>query len=168
MYTKPSAADMIDGVLASLRNDVMPELTSQKAVVAVVMMQTLLEGVKQRIPVEQQIMAAEHNQMVGLYGQMASTIGAAPGAEADRIRERATTLGAIEALPVLPNYDDLQTAYRELSQGLVETLEDLDVLIQEGNADAETALLQMRTYLGPRVVADFTTYFVGAGMAGRG
>lgn len=168
MYTKPGAADMIDGVLASLRNDIMPELTTQKAIVAVVMMQTLLEGVKQRIPVEQQIMAAEHNQMVALYGQMASTIGAAPGPEADRIRERATTLGAIEALPTLPNYDDLQAAYRELSEGLVATLEDLDVLIQQGSPGAEEALQQMRGYLGPRVVADFTTYFVGAGMAGRG
>lgn len=168
MYTSPSIADVIDGVIASLNRDVIPELQSQKAVVAVIMMQTLLEGVKQRVPVEQQTMAAEHNQMTAVFRQMAQTIDGAAGPEADRVRERATTFGAYADLPQLPAFDDLTRAYRELSQGLVDSLEDLDVLIRNGNEEAETALQQMRTYLGPRTVADFTTYFVGAGMAGRG
>jgi len=99
---------------------------------------------------------------------MAQTIGGAAGPEADRIRGRAATLGSYADLPQLPAFDDLTRAYRELSQGLVDSLEDLDVLIRNGNEDAEAALQQMRTYLGPRTIADFTTYFVGAGMAGRG
>lgn len=168
MYTRPRAADMIDGVLSTLLRDVMPELTSQKAVVAVIMAQALLENVKQRIPVEQQLMAAEHNQMIELYGRMASTIGAASGQEAERIRERGRTLGTREPVATIPAYTDLQDSYRELSAGLVETLRDLDPLIVAGNADAEAALQDMRGYLGPRTIAEFTTYFVGAGMAGRG
>lgn len=168
MYTKPSAADMIDGVLSTLMRDVMPELTSQKAVVAVVMAQALLENVKQRIPVEQQLMAAEHNQMIELFGRMAETAGAGDTAAAARIRGRGETLGQRDPLPALPAYGDLQDSYRELSQGLVETLIDLDTLITGGSEAAEAALQDMRGYLGPRTIAEFTTYFVGAGMAGRG
>ena len=168
MYTSPSIAEVIDGVIASLNRDVIPELQSQKAVVAVIMMQTLLEGVKQRVPIEQQTMAAEHNQMTALFRQMAETIGDAPGPEAARIRQRASTFGSYADLPQLPAFDALTGAYRDLSQGLVETLEDIDHLIRNGNDDAETALQQMRAYLGPRTIADFTTYVVGAGMAGRG
>ncbi len=168
MYTTPSVADMIDGVIASLMRDVMPELTSQKAVVALVMAKSLLEGIKQRVPLEQQLMASEHNQMTALYRQMARIVDSFPGDAAERIRERAATLGALADLPVIPNFDDLTAAYRTLSQGLVETLEDLDALIRGGSAEAEEALQEMRTYLGPRTISEFTTYFVGAGMAGRG
>jgi soluble cytochrome b562 len=159
---------MIDGVIASLNRDIMPELTSQKAVVAVIMMQTLLEGVKQRIPVELQLMASEYNQMVALYRQMAATIGDSAGPAADRMRKRAVTLGARAEIPVVPAYDEMLTTYREFSEGLVETLDDLDALIQAGNARAEAALQEMRTYLGTRSVSELTTYLVGAGMAGRG
>jgi hypothetical protein len=168
MYTKPSAGDMIDGVLSTLMRDVLPELTSQKAVVAVVMAQALLENVKQRIPVEQQIMAAEHNQMVELFGRMAATAGGGDSPEAARIRDRGATLGQRQPVAAIPAYAELQDSYRELSDGLVDTLRDLDVLITAGSAAAEAALQDMRAYLGPRTVADFTTYFVGAGMAGRG
>ena len=168
MYTTPSVADIVDGVIASLMRDVMPELTSQKAVVALVMAQSLLEGIKQRVPIEQQLMASEHNQMTALYRQMARTVDSVRGEAADRIRQRAASLGALADLPVVPNFDDLSTAYRALSQGLVETLEELDALIRSGSAEAEAALQEMRTYLGPRTIAEFTTYFVGAGMAGRG
>ncbi len=168
MYTRPGVGDLIDGVIASLMRDVMPELTSQKAVVALVMAQSLLEGVKQRVPIEQQLMASEHNQMTALYREMAATLASAPGEAAERVRQRSAELGARADLPVMPAYDDLAAAYRELSQGLVDTLEDLDRLIRDGSQEAETALTQMRTYLGPRTIAEFTTYFVGAGMAGRG
>ena len=168
MFTKPSPADMIDGVIASLNRDIMPELTSQKAVVAVIMMQTLLEGVKQRIPVELQLMATEHNQMVALCRQMAATIGDSAGPAADRMRKRAATLGARAELPPVPAYEELMATYREFSEGLIETLDDLDTLIQAGNARAEAALQELRTYLGTRSVSELTTYMVGAGMAGRG
>ena len=168
MFTKPSPADMIDGVIASLNRDIMPELTSQKAVVAVIMMQTLLEGVKQRIPVELQLMATEHNQMVALCRQMAVTIGDSAGPAADRMRKRAATLGARAELPPVPAYEELMATYREFSEGLIETLDDLDTLIQAGNARAEAALQELRTYLGTRSVSELTTYMVGAGMAGRG
>jgi hypothetical protein len=168
MFTKPSPADMIDGVIASLNRDIIPELTSQKAVVAVIMMQALLEGVKQRIPVEVQLMAAEYNQMGALYRQMGSTIGDSADPAAERIRQRATTLGARAEMPAVPAYDDLLATYREFSEGLIATIDDLDALIVAGNARAEATLQELRGYLGNRTVSEFTTYLVGAGMAGRG
>lgn len=168
MFTSPSVAEIIDGVIVALNKDVMPQLQSQKAVVSLVMAQALLEQVKQRVPLEQQIMAAEHNQMTALYRQMAQTLSGAQGTAAERIRARAAELGAREDLPALPAFDDLARAYRELSAGLVATLEDLDALIQAGEPGGEEALTQMRGYIGPRTIADFTTYIVGAGMAGRG
>lgn len=168
MYTRPSPGDIIDGVIASLNRDIMPELTSQKAVVAVIMMQTLLEGVKQRVPVEVQLMAAEYNEMAALYRQMGATIAGSSGPAAEHIRNRAATLGARAELPTVPVYGELLAGYREFSEGLIATLDDLDVLIRSGDARGEAALQELRAYLGTRMASEFTTYVSGAGMAGRG
>ena len=133
---------MIDGVIASLMRDVMPELTSQKAVVALVMAQSLLESVKQRVPIEQQLMASEHNQMTALYRQMARTVDSVSGAAAEPIAARTRRNPRRHSLtyPCIPNFDDLAPPTGTLSQGLVETLEDLDALIRDGSNEAEEAL----------------------------
>ncbi len=168
MYTVPSPGDLIESVMISLMKDVMPELQSQKAQVAVMMMQAILQSTRQAIPVYQQIMAQEHNQMTATFRDMADAIGKSAGPEADRIRGRAKELGGRPDMPALPAYDELASSYRELSTALVDTLSDLDVLIREGNSAAEEALGRMRQHLGPRAMRDFTTYVVGVGMAGRG
>jgi hypothetical protein len=167
MLTRPSACDLIEAVVVSLSNDVLPSVNSEKAQVVVVMMQAVLQTVMQRIPVEQQIMAAEQNQMTALFRDMAGLLGSAAGPEADRIRQRGNDLGSRPDLQV-PAYEDNAGGYRLLSQGLVEALEDLDALIRGGNKDAEAALPRMREYLGPRVATEFATNVAGAGMAGRG
>ncbi len=167
MLTKPSAADLVEAVIISLSNDVLPNLTSEKAQVAVVMMQGILQTVIQRIPVEQQIMAAEQRQMTAVFRDMAALIGPATGPEADRIRERGRDFGSRPDLSITP-YEENAGGYRTLGQGLVDTLDDLDVLIRSGNKDAEAALLRMREYLGPRVATEFATNVAGVGMAGRG
>jgi hypothetical protein len=167
MLTKPSASDLVEAVIVSLSNDVLPNLTSEKAQVVVVMMQGILQTVIQRIPVEQQIMAAEQSQMTAAFRDMAGLIGAASSPEADRIRQRGRDLGSCPDLQIAP-YEENAGGYRTLSQGLVDTLADLDALIRGDNKEAEAALIRMREYLGPRVATEFVTNVAGVGMAGRG
>ncbi len=168
MFTKPSAGDMLEGVVIALQKDVLPELGSQKAQVVVVMAQAILESVRQRIPVELQIMAMEHNEMTATLRDIAGILGESAGPEADRVRERAKTLGSRDDIAPIPAMDEVTAAYFELSSAVRDSLNDLDVLIREGNTAAEEALTRLRAHLGPRVVRDFTTHVVGAGMAGRG
>ncbi|HEX6032426.1 MAG TPA: hypothetical protein VFY90_13420 [Tepidiformaceae bacterium] len=168
MYSRPSIDDVLDAVSVSLMNDVMPNVTSEKAQTAVVMMQALLQQAKQVVHVEQQLMAAEHNEMTAALRNVGAIIGESAGAEADRIRGRAQQLGSIPDLAPLPAWEELSSAYQDLSQALVDTIDDLDGLIRVGNPVGEQALLRLREHLGPRTAREFGTYTVGAGMAGRG
>ena len=168
MLSKPTSSDLIEGVIMSLQNDILPDVGSERGQVLVVMMQGVLQNVRQRIEVEQQYMAEEHNQVVALFRKVAQTLGETPGADADRIRQRAATLGARPSMPELPAFADLNSAYRDVSEGLVETVRDLDALIRSGNPAAELALTAVRAYLGERSVREFAVTVVGAGMVGRG
>jgi hypothetical protein len=168
MYVTGGPDDLLEGVIIALQNDILPELTSQRAQVAAVMMQAVLQQVRQTIPAEQQIMALEHNEIAATYRDMAAILGTTAGPEADRIRALATTLGAHADIPVPLPYNDIRATYNEMSHGLVDTVRDLDVLIREGSGAAEDALLRMRVTMGARIARDFSTMFLGAGMAGRG
>lgn len=168
MYTKPNPGDLIDAVLISVDRDILPELQSQKAQVACVMMAQVLQSVRTAIPVFQQIMTQEHNEMTAVLRDVGGIVGETSGPEADRIRQRSQALGVREDIPVPMPYDELAGAYRELSEALVETLNDLDVLIRGGNAAAEQAVLRIREHLGPRTMREVGTYVAGVGMAGRG
>ncbi len=168
MLTKPTSSDMIEGVMIALAKDVLPDLTSERAQVVVVMAQGVLQAVRQRIEVEQQAMAAEHNDMTALFREMAAALGETPGAEADRMRARARDLGARADLPEVPSFATINTSYRELSLGLVDSMRDLDSLIRAGNPGAGKALTKARAYLGKRMAGDFATNVAGVGMAGRG
>lgn len=167
MLTKPSASELVAAVITSLSSDVLPDLQSEKAQVVVVMMQSVLQTVIQRIPVEQQMMADEHNQMTAVFREMAELVGPVEGPEGERLRQRARDLGQRPDLR-MPSFEETTSAYHDLSQALVESLDDLDALIRAGSNGAEAALLRMRQYLGPRVAAEFATNVAGAGMAGRG
>jgi hypothetical protein len=168
MYTTPSIADMVEGIIVSLNADILPELQSQKAQTCAIMMQTLLQCIAQLAPVQQQLMAAEHNEMAATLRDVAAIVGESSGAEAERIRQRAQTLGARPDTAPIPSYDEIATDHRELSQGLIETLDDLDGLIRGGNSTGEAALTRLRQHLGPRTVQEYGTFVVGQGMAGRG
>ncbi|MBI5948299.1 MAG: hypothetical protein HY875_09185 [Chloroflexi bacterium] len=168
MLTKPTSSDMIEGVMTALAKDVLPELTSERAQVVVIMAQGVLQAVRQRIEVEQQAMAAEHNDMTALFREMAAALGETPGAEADRMRARARELGGQDDMPQVPSFATINGSYRELSQGLVDSMPDLDALIRAGNPGAEKALAKAREYMGKRVAGDFATNVAGVGMAGRG
>ncbi len=149
MYSRPSIDDVLDAVSVSLMNDVMPNLTSEKAQTAVVMMQGLLQQAKQVVHVEQQLMAAEHNEMTATLRDVGAIVGESAGAEADRIRNRAQELGNLPDIAPLPAWEDLNSAYLTLSKALVDTLHDLDALVGAGNPAGEKALLRLREHLGP-------------------
>jgi len=168
MYTTPSIQDMVEGIVVSLNADILPELQSQKAQTCAIMMQTLLQCIAQLAPVQQQLMAAEHNEMTATLRDVAAIVGESGGPEAERIRERAQTLGARPDTAPIPSYDEIATDHRELSQGLIETLDDLDGLIRGGNSTGEAALARLRQHLGPRTMQEYGTFVVGQGMAGRG
>ena len=168
MLTTPSIAEVIDGIQISLVRDIMPEVKSQNAQTCVVMIQALLQTIAQRVPVEQQLMAAELNEMAATLREVASLIGSSSGGAAESIRGRAKTLGGREDVPPIPSFDDVNAAHRELSQGIVDTLADVDVLLRAGNREAEGALARLRQHIAPRTLQEFGVYTIGAGMAGRG
>lgn len=168
MWTTPSTNDLIESILISLNNDVAPDVRSDRAKTSLGMIQALLTCIAQRTPVEQQLMAAEHNQMTATIRDVAALTASASGPAAARIQERARTLGAMPDLAPIPAWEDIWTSHRELSSGLVSTLDDLDELLRGGDEAAERALGRLREHLGPRTAIEFATYVAGAGMVGRG
>ncbi|MEP7214750.1 MAG: hypothetical protein ABI782_00770 [Anaerolineaceae bacterium] len=168
MLTTPSIAEVIDGIQISLARDIMPEVKSANAQTCVVMIQALLQTIAQRVPVEQQLMAAEMNEMTATLREVAGLVGSSRGSAAASIRSRAKTLGGRDDVPPVPSYDEVNAAHRELSQAIVDTLADVDVLLRAGNKKAEGALARLRQHIAPRTLQEFGVYTIGAGMAGRG
>jgi hypothetical protein len=168
MWTSPSTTELIEGILISLNKDILPELQSQKAQTSAVMIQVLLQSIAQKAPVEQQMMAREHNDMTATLRDIATIMGDSPRPAAERIRQRAKDLGQRPDMAEIPSYETISTDHFELSTSLVRTLDDLDELIRGGDETAQKALLRLRAHLGPRTMQEFGTYIVGAGMAGRG
>jgi hypothetical protein len=168
MLSRPTTAELIDGIQTALINDLIPELQSDRARTIAVMVQTMLQCIVQKTPLELQLMAAEHNDMARTLRDIGEIVGESEGAAADRIRRRAQDLGGRAEFAPLPAYEAIFDGHRDLSQGLVDTLDDLDELIRDGKPAAETALQRLRQHLGPRTAQEFGVYVVGAGMAGRG
>jgi ElaB/YqjD/DUF883 family membrane-anchored ribosome-binding protein len=168
MYTNPTPSDLLEGVIVALQSDVLPNVTTQKAAVSVVMMQSIIQQVRQMIPGYLQTLAREHNEMTETLRDMAALLGETPGPEAARVRERASAALSREPFATLPAQEEVMAAHRSLSQDLVACVRDLDIVIREGNASGEDALQRMRAHLGARLMNDFATMTVGAGMAGRG
>lgn len=168
MYSIPSIADVIEGITASLSKDIMPEVHSQNAQVAVVMIQAMLQTLVQRYPVEQQLMAAEHNDMAQVLRDVAGMVKGASSDAAEAIRKRGETLGSRADLPALPGNAEIVAAHRELSEAIIETMTDLDTMLRAGDESAGPALARVRQHAAARTVQEFSVYTIGAGMAGRG
>ena len=168
MYVKPSVDEFLDAVSITLAKEIAPELQTEKAQISLAMIQTILQCAKQIAHAEQQIMAAEHNEMTQMFRDVGAIIGESPGEEADRVRARARDLGSREDLAAIPAWAELSAAYNELSAAVVATLEDVDGILRSGNAVGEEALTRVRALLGPRTAREFGTYMVSAGMVGRG
>jgi hypothetical protein len=166
--TSPSIDQLLEGVIISISTDIVPNLVNPKAHATAQMMQSILQGVRQLLPVYDQYLAEEHNQMMGVLRDVAATIGESSGSAADRIRERAATLGQGDEIPIPLDRDAVMVAHRELGLALQADMIDLDELQRAGDSDANAALDVIRGHLGPRLVRDVQTFLVGDAMVGRG
>lgn len=159
---------MLEGVLISISTDILPNVVNPKAAASAQMMQSVIQGIRQLLPVYDQYLAEEHNQMLAVLRDVADAIGGSSAAAADRIRERAATLGQADEIPIPIGRDVLMAAHRELGFALQESMIDLDELQRAGDADADAGLEMIRSHLGPRVMRDVQTFLVGDALVGRG
>lgn len=168
MNTSPSIDDILEGVITAIETDIVPALSNDKAHATAAMMQSLLQGVRQLIPVYDEYLVDEHNGMAQTLRDAADQLGSAEGPAADRIRERALTLGGRDDLPAPVDREQVAAAHRELGHALEATMIDLDELQRAGDERADAALHVVRMHLGPRYVRDVETFLAGEGMLGRG
>ena len=168
MNTSPSIDDLLAGVIIAIETDIVPELQTMKGHATAQMMQSLLQGVRQLLPVYDACLTDEHNAMTAVLRDGAAAIDGATGEAADRIRERAATLGRWPDRPAPPDRADVVEAHRALGQALTDTLRDLDELQSAEVAGADTALDVLRGHMGPRYVRDTLTFCIDGGMLGRG
>lgn len=168
MNTAPSIDQMLEGVLISISTDILPNVVNPKAAATAQMMQSVIQGIRQLLPVYDQYLAEEHNQMMEVLRNVAASIEASSGPAADRIRERATTLGSGDEIAIPPGRDAVMTAHRALGFALQESLFDLDELQRAGDADADAGLDVIRGHMGPRITRDTQTFLVGNALLGRG
>ena len=168
MNTQPSIDDLLEGFIVALQNEIIPHLSNAKSVATAMMMQSLVQEVRQVLPMLDSAIASEHNQMTRTLRDVASVLGDVPGAEAERIRERASTLGTIPDVPAPVDQAPVREAHTRLGYALQDTLVDLDVLQREGHSSADAALVRLREYLMPTILHNIAAISVGGGMLGRG
>ena len=168
MNTVPTIDDLLEGFIIALNNEIMPFLNNPKAMATVQMMQSLLQEVRQVLPVFDRTVAEEHNQMTRTLRDVAARLEGVAGAEADRIRDRAATLGALADVPMPLDQQPVRDAHQKLGFALQDTISDLDVLQRAGETRADEALNRVREYLMPVIVNHVTAISVGGGMVGRG
>ena len=159
---------MLEGVLISISTDIIPNVVNPKAHASAQMMQSIIQGIRQLLPVYDQYLAEEHNQMMEVLRDVAGAIDGSSGAAADRIRERAATLGQRDELPIPMNRDDVMAAHRQLGVALQDSMIDLDELQRSGDSDADAGLEAIREHMGPRIMRDVQTFLVGDALLGRG
>jgi len=168
MNTSPSIDQMLEGVIISISTDIVPNLVNPKAHATAQMMQSLLQGIRQLLPVYDQALAEEHNQMMDVLREVAATIGESSGPAADRVRDRAATLGHGAEIPIPSDREAVMAAHLALSLALQDDMIDLDELQRDGDAGADAALDVIRSHMGPRLVRGVQTFLVGEALLGRG
>ena len=65
---------MLEGVLISISTDIIPNVVNPKAHASAQMMQSIIQGVRQLLPVYDQYLAEEHNQMMELLRDLAAQL----------------------------------------------------------------------------------------------
>ena len=168
MNTVPTVDDLLEGFIIALNNEIMPFLNNPKAVATAAMMQSLLQEIRQVLPVFDRTIAEEHNQMTQTLRDVAALLHGVSGDEADRIRTRASTLGSLTDVPVPVNQAPVRAAHQKLGYALQDTISDLDVLQRAGETKADEALTRLRMFLMPTIINHVTAISVGGGMVGRG
>ena len=168
MNTSPTIEEMLDGVILAITNDILPNLEVPKAVASAAMMQSLLQGIKQMVPVYDGYVVEEHNAMPAVFANAAAALEGVDGEAADRIRERASQFSSVEEVPAPPEMGPVRAAHREMSMALRDTIIDIDELQRAGIPGADEASNAVRTHLGPRLARDAATISIEGGMIGRG
>lgn len=168
MNTVPTIDDLLEGFIIALSNEIMPFLNNPKAVATAAMMQSLIQEVRQVLPVFDKTIAEEHNQMTQTLRDVAAQLDGVNGEEADRIRARANSLGAIADVAIPADQSPVREAHQKLGYALQDTISDLDVLQRAGETKADEALQRLRAFLMPTIINHVTAISVGGGMVGRG
>ena len=75
MLTSPSMDDLIEGVIIALQTDIIPAIVNPKAVATAAMAMSVLQQVRQTLPVNDQYMAEEHNGMTKALRDAAAELG---------------------------------------------------------------------------------------------
>ena len=167
MISSPTVDQILEGVLMSLEDEIVPSLDNPKAHATVQMIQSLLQGVRQMLPVLDQQLVDEHNDMIRTLRDAGDALGSAAGPAADRIRERAATLGSRSELPPPMDRAAALAAYEELSRGIEASFRDLDELLRSDVPTAQASLDIIRGHLMPRYLRDVAAVQVGEGFVGR-
>ena len=168
MNTSPSIDDILTSLIYAISNDLMPNLSNPKAQATAAMMQSLIQELRQMVPVYDSYVVDEHNAMTKVLRDTAAAIEGVTGQEAQAIRQRAQTLGALADLPAPINREKVLVAHRQLGKALEQTIIDIDVLQRAGDPRGDIALDVVRAHLAPRYARDVATVVAGAGMLGRG
>ena len=168
MNTSPSLDQLLEGAIIAIDDEILPALGNAKAQATAVMLQSLLQGIRQTLPVMDRHLVDEHNGMTRALRDAAAALGDAVGPAADRIRERGGTIGRWDDLPAPLDREAVMGAHRALGRALEATMLDLDELQRAGAVGADEALQIVRGHLGPRFVRDVETFTVGEGFIGRG
>lgn len=150
MNTQPGPDGLLEGVVIALEQEVLPFVTSEKAAATVAMMQSVLQGVRQMLPVYEAYLVDEHNAMTATLREASAALAGVSGEEADRVRERAATLGQLADLQAPLDRATLIETHTELGRAL------------------EASLRVIRAHLAPRIARDAAVVTVSAGMIGRG
>lgn len=168
MNTNPSVDTILEGFQFALQEEIIPFLANPKAMATAAMMQSLIQELRQLLPVYDTYVAEEHNAMIDVFRRCAAELDGVTGDEADRIRERASRWGTLSAVPLPQPQDPIRQAHRSMSLELQETIADLDSLQRAGETKADSALNVVRSHLVPRVVRDVATVSLEGGFVGRG
>ena len=168
MNTTPTIDDLLEGFIVALQNEIMPFLNNPKAVATAAMMQSLLQEIRQVLPVFDKSIAEEHNQMTQTLRAIGATLTGVNGPEVERIRERISTLGSLADVPMPVDQEPVRAAHRALGYALQDTLSDLDSLQRAGETKADEALNVLRSFLMPTILTHVAAISVGGGMVGRG
>jgi predicted signal transduction protein with EAL and GGDEF domain len=157
MNTTPSIDDLLEGLIVGLQNEIIPHLSNAKSVATAMMMQSLIQQVRQVLPMLDASVAHEHNEMTRTLREVASLLG-----------ERAASLGSRADVAIPADQTPVRAAHAQLGYGLQDTISDLDVLQRAGHATADAALHRVREFLMPTIMQNIAAISIGGGMIGRG
>ncbi len=167
MNTSPSTDAVLEGVIQAIDDEILPALGNAKAQATAVMIQSMLQGLRQKLPTFDRVIVEEHNAMLQVLRDVAGQLAGVDGPAAVRVRDRAGTLGQHPELPEPPDPGTIVEAHRELGRALEHTMIDIDELQRAGVAGADRALEIVRAHFGPRFVRYVEVTTVGQGFIGR-